>query len=260
MDGVTAHVSHVINSHAADENDHTGSLPDHAVHAIARSEAGHTTDVFGHPTGPTQPFRVLRFDRGGINPPNDGTAATTAAATSSVPSVVTNGAGPGETRTAPTTPASSQRRRPIVLGQTTVVTTPTDWKRLGLFMVGLGVFVWVLLAFLASSDDTQRVAKRLEESAREVAKQEARVAVLRTQVAYLGTDAYIEVAAREKLGLVKPGDHPVIILPEVDDVAWVPAAPPERPTGPFGPRYGRLDDWVRLFFGNADEGILGKPS
>jgi cell division protein FtsB len=150
------------------------------------------------------------------------------------------------------------RRRPIILGQVIRVQATTDWKRIALIVAVLGFFGWILTGFLARSDDTQRIAKRLEGASREVAKQETKVEVLRTQVAYLATDAYIEVAAREKLGLVKPGDHPVIVLPEIDEVAWVPPAPPERPSGPFGPRYGRIDDWIRMFFGGADEGILGK--
>lgn len=161
--------------------------------------------------------------------------------------------------TAETTPPKTwQRRRPIILGQVVPVPATTDWKRVATIAGVLAFFIWILTGFLARSDDTQRIAKRLEEASREVAKQEAKVEVLRTQVAYLATDAYVEVAAREKLGLVKPGDHPVIVLPEIDEVAWVPPAPPERPSGPFGPRYGRLDDWFRMFFGGADEGILGK--
>ena len=155
-------------------------------------------------------------------------------------------------------PQAWQRRRPIILGQVVPVPATTDWRRVATIAGVLAFFVWILTGFLARSDDTQRIAKRLEEASREVAKQEAKVEVLRKQVAYLATDAYVEVAAREKLGLVKPGDHPVIVLPEIDEVAWVPPAPPERPSGPFGPRYGRLDDWFRMFFGGADEGILGK--
>ena len=157
-------------------------------------------------------------------------------------------------------PASTTRHRgrPIILGQVMAVPATTDWRRIATIFGVLAFFGWILSGFMARSDDTQRIAKRLEEAARDVAKQEAKVEVLRTQVAYLATDAYVEVAAREKLGLVKPGDHPVIVLPEVDEVAWVPPAPPERPAGPFGPAYGRLDEWVRLFFGGADEGILGK--
>jgi cell division protein FtsB len=162
----------------------------------------------------------------------------------------------------PTSPAPASttrhRGRPIILGQVMAVPATTDWRRIATIVGVLAFFGWVLSGFMARSDDTQRIAKRLEEAARDVARQEAKVEVLRTQVAYLATDAYVEVAAREKLGLVKPGDRPVIVLREVDEVAWVPAAPPERPAGPFGPGYGRLDEWVRLFFGGADEGILGK--
>jgi cell division protein FtsB len=172
------------------------------------------------------------------------------------------GAGGRATGSAPAVaapaPTIGQERRPIILGQFTAVPVGTDWRRIATVLAVLTIFGWIVSGFLARSDDTQRIAKRLEESAREVAKQEAKVAIVRTQVAHLATDAYIEVAAREKLGLIKPGDHPVIVLPEVDEVAWVPPAPPDRPSGPFGPQFGRLDDWVRMFFGDADEGLLGK--
>lgn len=157
-------------------------------------------------------------------------------------------------------PAASSwsRRRPIILGQVVGIPAKTDWRRIATVVGVLAFFVWILSGFLARSDDTQRIAKRLEEASRDVAKQEAKVEVLRTQVAYLATDAFVEVAAREKLGLVKPGDRPIVVLPEVDEVAWVPPAPPARAGGPFGPRYGRVDDWLRMFFGGADEGILGR--
>lgn len=149
-------------------------------------------------------------------------------------------------------------RRPIILGQVREVQARIDWRRLAAFLGVLAVFGWVFTGFMARSGDTYRIVRRYEDAAREVARQEMKVEALRTQVAYLATDAYVEVAAREKLGLVKPGDHPVIILPERDEVAWVPPPPPARPAGPFGPAYGRIDEWFRLFFGGADEGILGK--
>ncbi len=112
--------------------------------------------------------------------------------------------------------------------------------------------------FFSLSLTAYQIGLRAEEIRQDVIKREQRVAALKTRIAYLETDAYVEAASREKLSLVRPGDHAVIMLPERDEVAWVPEAPPVRPSGPFGQAFGQLDAWFRLFFGAPDEGILGR--
>jgi hypothetical protein len=125
---------------------------------------------------------------------------------------------------------------------------------------GLLLFVGGSLAtgFFSMSLTSYQIGLRAEEIRQDVIKREQRVAALKTRIAYLETDAFVEVASREKLSLVRPGDHAVIMLPERDEVAWVPDAPPVRPRGPFGQAFGQLDAWFRLFFGAPDEGILGR--
>ena len=112
--------------------------------------------------------------------------------------------------------------------------------------------------FFSVSLTGHQIGLRAEEIRQDVIKREQRVAALKTRIAYLETDAFVEVASREKLSLVRPGDHAVIMLPERYEVAWVPDAPPVRPRGPFGQAFGQLDAWSRLFFGAPDEGILGR--
>jgi hypothetical protein len=260
MDGVATQASRRVNQRSADAQYEGRSSTEYDVKAPTAPETVGATGARKPAPDIGLPVRVIRLSQTRPEALDERMAVTHSFATEPHAGVVPQGTTNREPPSTARTPTSRQRRRPIILGQAIAVPATTDWKRIATIGVVLGCFVWILSGFLTRSNDTQRIAQRLEEASREVAKQEAKVEVLRTRVAYLGTDAYVEVAAREKLGLVKPGDHPVIVLPEIDNVAWVPPAPPERPTGPFGPRYGRLDDWVRLFFGGADEGILGGSS
>lgn len=133
----------------------------------------------------------------------------------------------------------------------------SPWKHRLLILIGLGTFMaWPAGSLMVKSARTLEVSAREQEAQREVEALDRRVAELRTLVAYLSTDAFVEVAARERLGLVRPGDQSVIILPEDDEVAWVPPAPAVRSEVPVVTASGRVDAWFRVFFGTPDEGLL----
>jgi cell division protein FtsL len=59
------------------------------------------------------------------------------------------------------------------------------------------------------------------------------------------TDAAIETIAREQLGLIKPGDHPLVVMPrQGEPVSAAPAAP--APSPPPRPIWRQ---WYDYFFG-----------
>lgn len=67
---------------------------------------------------------------------------------------------------------------------------------------------------------------------------------LEFQQQYLRSDEYLELAAREKLGRVAPGEK-VIILPEVPETS----ASEQRTTVPTV-EPSNFQQWMRFFFGN----------
>jgi cell division protein DivIC len=72
----------------------------------------------------------------------------------------------------------------------------------------------------------EREAARLEQMKRDLETQNA---LLRDEVKLLHTSQYIEKVAREQLGLVKPGEISLLIVPAPTDAS--PPAPPRPPTG-----------------------------
>jgi cell division protein FtsL len=67
---------------------------------------------------------------------------------------------------------------------------------------------------------------------------------LQKQVEDARTDAAIETIAREQLGLIKPGDHPLVL---VSQAAQPPAAPTPAPAPP--PPSPIWRQWWDYFFG-----------
>lgn len=67
---------------------------------------------------------------------------------------------------------------------------------------------------------------------------------LQRQIEASRTDTAIETIAREQLGLIKPGDHPIVIVPNGSASAPAPvsepAAPPPKPV---------WRQWLDFFFG-----------
>ncbi|MGI6605223.1 MAG: FtsB family cell division protein [bacterium] len=80
---------------------------------------------------------------------------------------------------------------------------------------GIVLLSALLFYFVYSSAGQLRLAwelkNRLAQVEREIAVTEQRSEELRREISYLESDAYIEKAAREQLGLVKPGE--IIFMP-----------------------------------------------
>jgi cell division protein FtsL len=111
------------------------------------------------------------------------------------------------------------------------------------------VSVYFVVGFYGKTLESYRIGQRAAQVQREVGALEARNRELQAQVAYLSTDAYVETAARDKLGLVKPGDQALIVLPEKPEVAWVEGPPATPESGRALAEFGHVADWLALFFG-----------
>ena len=72
---------------------------------------------------------------------------------------------------------------------------------------------------------------------------------LRYQKNFRESDEYKELAAREKLGLVAPGEK-VIVLPKNSPEAHDP--PTDKPTNP-DTQSSNFEQWVTFLFGGAAE-------
>ncbi|MBI3976944.1 MAG: septum formation initiator family protein [Chloroflexi bacterium] len=109
----------------------------------------------------------------------------------------------------------------------------------------LAIPLLVLLAFSAGRKVIEMVALRQEatELRQEIDLLKARNTELRQQVEYLRSDRYVERVAREELGLVKPGDTPVVVL--VPTAAATPSPTPTPTARPaiwqqIAEQFGRL--------------------
>lgn len=105
--------------------------------------------------------------------------------------------------------------------------TPRFWA-----MIGLLFAAYLAVLYAAGSYRIFRLHQAIERSERQVRVAEQRNQQLRTMLAGMESDAYIEQAAREKLGLVRPGETPYVI------------ARPQDPADPF---------YVKRRPGEADE-------
>ncbi len=138
---------------------------------------------------------------------------------------------------APVIPHPEGRRFPISPPQLTI-------------LIVCAVSIFFIINFYSKSLDAYKINQRAVHARLENAKLEAQIKVWQQKVAYLSTDSYLETAAREKLDLIKTGDHPVLVLPSDIEIATVASPPPATDTPhPFA-RLGHAADWLILFFGN----------
>jgi cell division protein FtsL len=114
------------------------------------------------------------------------------------------------------------------------------------------VLIYFVIGFYGKSLDSYRMNQRVAAVRQEIAALEATNRDLQARVAYLNTEAYVEMTAREKLNLARPGDRSLVMIPARNG----PIGPPGPPTGqrPAArvPEVGYLPEWVALFFGPRD--------
>lgn len=100
------------------------------------------------------------------------------------------------------------------------------WKRVRQVLVGFFIFV-VAFLYLRSYLELVRMKYQISVVNQEIEVWEERCNELREQIEYLSSDDYVEKMAREKLGLVKPGEIQFIVTdPASSDK---PAGVEERP-------------------------------
>ena len=134
--------------------------------------------------------------------------------------------------------------------------------RLAPVLIGAVVLVllYLLVRFYDTSIESYRLEQRAEVVRQEIARLESDNQALATQVAQARTDEYIELIARERLNMIRPGDRPLVMLREPPPPARTqslpaPAAAPQTlpALAPPVPRagFGHVGEWLNLFFGSA---------
>lgn len=121
------------------------------------------------------------------------------------------------------------------------------------------VSIYFVINFYGKSLEAYRISQRATDVRREIVRLEADIRRLKAQVAYYQTDDYIELTARDKLNLVRPGDRPVIVLPveptplaSGDEEMPVARPPADARRTPRDPELGHLPGWVALIIAPRD--------
>jgi cell division protein FtsB len=117
-------------------------------------------------------------------------------------------------------------------------------------VVGIIVSVAIGASFLQEIHRRVLVRQQIDEIRKEIENREQRIVHLRQLTEYLQTDAYLERAAREKLGYQKPGEQ-VVVVPPGEKVLSETIEQTVRQTvePPSVPR-----QWWDLYFGGGKEG------
>lgn len=135
--------------------------------------------------------------------------------------------------------------------------------RLAPVLIGCVVLVllYLLVRFYDTSVGSYRLEQRAEVVRQEIARLESDNQALATQVARTRTDEYVELMARERLNMIRPGDRPLVMLREQPPAAAraqplpAPATPPQPEPALAPPRlrvgFGHVGEWLNLFFGSA---------
>jgi cell division protein FtsL len=134
--------------------------------------------------------------------------------------------------------------------------------RLAPVLIGCVVLVllYLLVRFYHTSVESYRLEQRTEAVRQEIARLESDNQALATQVARARTDEYVELIARERLNMIRPGDRPLVMLREQPPAVPAqslpaPAAAPQpqpvlAPSSPLA-GFGHVGEWLNLFFGST---------
>lgn len=81
------------------------------------------------------------------------------------------------------------------------------------FLIAIG-WVWGSLGVMQRNYDLQRTLDRREQ---ELRREELRVRTLELEGRYYQTDEYLELAARQRLGIAQPDEHALILPPNSEE-------------------------------------------
>ena len=103
-----------------------------------------------------------------------------------------------------------------------------------LLLLVLTVALYFAAAFTGELLSSQRIDQQVSSLSADIVRLQADNKRLSSAVAGAKTDAFVEREARDRLGLVRPGDVPVVVVN-------APAPPPPPPPAPAAP----LPHWQR---------------
>ncbi len=126
-----------------------------------------------------------------------------------------------------------------------------DYLQLNTIVLALALVIATYLAWqsVARLQQNYTQQRELETKRRQLVLTELETQTLQYQKNFRESDEYKELAAREKLGLVAPGEK-VIVLPKNSPEAHDP--PTDKPTNPDA-QSSNLEQWVTFLFGGAAE-------
>lgn len=130
---------------------------------------------------------------------------------------------------------------------------PSELLRRTIVFLALPAALYLLYATGQRALDSYRYAQQAAELRREIADLRDQNLALQAELNRRRTDAYVEQAAREQLGLVRPGDHQVVLVQpnHATSPAGAPPQPLSRASPPAGPAPARAvwQQWLDFFFG-----------
>lgn len=117
-----------------------------------------------------------------------------------------------------------------------MIRRPFSWS-LFIVILSLPLQVYFGTSAIGGALRVYQYQREIESLRADLARLEQRRSDLAEQQLYLHSDQYIEKVAREELGLIKPGDQPIVIVPgdrssAPGETSAKPAAPPPTPPGP----------------------------
>jgi cell division protein FtsB len=107
-----------------------------------------------------------------------------------------------------------------------------------LLLLVLTVALYFAAALAGELIATQRIDQQVVSLNHEIASLKTQNQELTGQVADAKSDAFVEREARDMLGLVKPGDYPVVVVNA--------PAPPAPPAPPAAPKLAHWQQWAKL--------------
>lgn len=96
-----------------------------------------------------------------------------------------------------------------------------------LLLLVLTVALYFVVAFAGELLTNQRIDRQTASLSADIGRLRTENQQLRTQVAAAHTNGFVEQEARDRLGLIQPGDTPVVV---VNAPAPSPPPPPPTPT------------------------------